>query len=256
MELARELVLEAGERLRRDGEQDKGVTWKTGHQDLVTRCDRETEQFLRSRLFKEYPRDRVVGEEYEQAGEGKSPAVWYIDPIDGTTNFINEHRDYAISVGCYVGGKPEFGLVFDVYSHKLYSARAGEGAFCNGTPLHTARRQKVEEMLLLTPDILHTFIKPHPRQKALIRLAEELRGMRSRGTVALELCAVAAGEGDLFVTTRSSPWDHNAARLILTEAGGAICTLEGKELPADTGGTILAGNSAPTVSMILGKMGI
>lgn len=255
-DLARELVLEAGERLQRECLEENEAQWKTGHQDLVTRCDRDTEQFLRGCFLEAFPDDTVVGEEFEQEGDGKGAATWYIDPIDGTTNFINGRRDYAVCVGCYVKGRPGFGLVLDVRPGKLYSGRSGMGAFCNGKAIHTAARQEVEEMLLLTPDILHTFLRPHPMQAGLVRLSEELRGVRSRGSVALELCAVAAGEADLFVTTRSSPWDHNAARIILTEAGGALCTLEGKELPVNTDSTVLAGSSERVVGMVRGRLGI
>lgn len=255
-DLAQKLVLEAGERLQREYLEEDAAQWKTGHQDLVTRCDRETEQFLRSRFLEAFPEDTVIGEEFGQEGDGAGTATWYIDPIDGTTNFVNERRDYAVCVGCYVKGEPSFGLVLDVYPGKLYSGRAGMGAFCNGKTIHTASRQEVEEMLLLTPDILHTFLRPHPIQAGLVNLSDELRGVRSKGSVALELCAVAAGEADLFVTTRSSPWDHNGARIILTEAGGAICTLEGKELPVDAGSTVLAGSSERAVDMVRRRLGI
>lgn len=254
-DLAQKMVLEAGERLQGECLGENAARWKTGHQDLVTRCDKETERFLRSRLLEAFPEDTVIGEEFEQEGDGKG-TVWYIDPIDGTTNFVNERRDYAVCVGCYTGGRPCFGLVLDVGQGRLYSGRAGTGAFCNDRPIGTSARKDVKEMLLLTPDVLHTFLRPHPRQQELIRLTEELRGVRSRGSVALELCAVAAGEADLFVTTRSSPWDHNGARIILTEAGGAICTLDGEELPVDLDGTILAGNSPGTVAVIRKRLGI
>ncbi len=250
-DLARKLILAAGERLRREQQKDDGVRQKDGHQDLVTRCDKETEQFLRQGILEHFPGDLVVGEEFDQAGAGESPVVWYIDPIDGTTNFINERRNYAVSVGCFAAGRPDFGLVFDVFSEELYSARAGQGAYRNQTRLKTTDRCDLNEMLMFTPGILHSFLLPHPGQEMLVRLAKELRGVRSRGSVALELCAVAAGEADVFVTVRSSPWDHNAARLILTEAGGHICMLDGSVLPANEKATVLAANSAGTVARIL-----
>ena len=77
----------------------------------------------------------------------------------------------------------------------------------------------------------------------MIRLSRKVRGVRCLGSVALELCEVAAGRADLFVTMRSSPWDHNAARVILEEAGGAIFTVDGGELPLDQKSTVLALNA-------------
>lgn len=84
---ARALVLAAGARLRL-ARPEAGAVWeKTGHQDLVTRCDRETEQFLRSGILSAFPGDAIVGEEYPATPPGGTGCVWYLDPIDGTTNF-------------------------------------------------------------------------------------------------------------------------------------------------------------------------
>ena len=103
---ARALVLAAGARLRL-ARPEAGAVWeKTGHQDLVTRCDRETEQFLRSGILSAFPGDAIVGEEYPATPPGGTGCVWYLDPIDGTTNFVSQHRNYAVSVGCYQDGVP------------------------------------------------------------------------------------------------------------------------------------------------------
>ena len=84
----------------------------------------------------------------------------------------------------------------------------------------------------------------------MLRLAQAVRGVRSLGSVALELCALAAGEADLFVAMRSCPWDHNATRIILTEAGGSISTLEGGPLPLGERTTVLAANSLETWKLV------
>lgn len=251
LELARKLILEAGQRLRRVRLSEQDALQKSSHRDLVTQYDRETEQFLRSHIQEVFPGDAIVGEEFPPSCAEAAPVVWYIDPIDGTTNFISEHRNFAISVGCYESGVPGFGLVLDVMANVLYWARAGEGAYRGEEPIHTAVFRRVEDMLLTTPGILASFLRPHPYRDSLVRLAQDLRGVRSLGSVALELCAVAAGEADLFVTLRSAPWDHNAARLILTEAGGYLCTVEGKPVPDNCTTTILAGSSAETVEKVL-----
>lgn len=249
-ELARELVLEAGETLRRSRLEETSVAIKTDHRDLVTRWDKETEQFLRGNLMAAFPEDRIMGEEFPGTG-GCGEFVWYLDPIDGTTNFVSQRRNYAISIGCYAGGAPLLSLVLDVERQALYTARAGQGAYCNGVRLHTAGRTRVEEMLLTTSGVLRTFLRDHPWREGLLRLAEDARGVRSLGSVALELCQVAAGEADIFVGMRSCPWDHNGARLILTEAGGAACTLEGAPLPVDCDSTtVLACGCREALAMI------
>lgn len=131
--------------------------------------------------------------------------TWYIDPIDGTTNFINQHQNYAISVGCWDGSVPLFGLVLDVERKTLYWGKHGGGAWQDQTPIHTSVRRELSELLLTTPGLQYTFLEPHPYQERMIRLSRKVRGVRCLGSVALELCEVAAGRADLFVTMRSSP---------------------------------------------------
>ena len=227
---ARALVLAAGARLRL-ARPEAGAVWeKTGHQDLVTRCDRETEQFLRSGILSAFPGDAIVGEEYPATPPGGTGCVWYLDPIDGTTNSVSQHRNYAVSV---------------------YSARHGGGALRDETPIHVSHCGVPRDALLTTPGVLHTFLREHPRRAGLVELAGAVRGVRSMGCVALELCAVAAGEAELFVALRSCPWDHNAARIILAEAGGCICALDGAPLPQNTGSAVLAACSRPLLEQVL-----
>lgn len=250
-ELAEALVRQAGAALRQARLEADAVRCKSGHQDLVTVWDRNTEQFLRKGILSEFPADTIVGEEYPMEGAAARETVWYIDPIDGTTNFINQHRNYAVSVGCWQQGRPLFGLVLDVEADRLYHARAGQGAWCNETPLAASRRKNISELLLFTPDVLRTFLQPGPGHEGLLRLAQDVRAVRSIGSVALELCAVAGGEADLCVATRSCPWDHNAARVILQEAGGAIASLDGTPLPLNEPGTVLAAGSPEALCLVL-----
>lgn len=98
--VAVKVVQNAGELLRQCRLEEAEVSQKTGHQDLVTRWDRRTEQLLRNEILTAFPRDAIVGEEYPPEAHHTGSVTWYIDPIDGTTNFINQHQNYAISVGC------------------------------------------------------------------------------------------------------------------------------------------------------------
>jgi UDP-N-acetylmuramate dehydrogenase len=201
-ELAAAAVREAGAALRQSRLKSSDIEVKTGYHDLVTYWDRRTERLLRGRILSAFPGDAIVGEEYPPSG-GESGAVWYIDPIDGTTNFINQGGNYAISVGCWAGGEPLFGLVLDVERDALYSARPGAGAWLEGRPLHVTSRTSLCEMLLTTPGVQYSFLEPHPWQERLVKLARAVRGVRCLGSVALELCELAAGKADLFVTCHS-----------------------------------------------------
>lgn len=255
-EAAQALVLRAGEALRAGRLDAVGVRRKTDHQDLVTVFDQSTEQLLRRGILEAFPQDAVVGEEYPASGApGRQGAVWYLDPIDGTTNFVNQRRGYAVSAACWQGGAPLFGIVLDVAARELYTAQAGGGAWCNGRPLHTSPRSEVCSALLYTPGVLHTFLKPHPWREGLCRLASEVRAVRSLGSVALELCAVAAGRAELFAATRSSPWDHNAARVILAEAGGCICRMDGAPLAETDSTAVLAACSPGLLAAMRARLG-
>lgn len=250
-DVAAEIIQEAGKVLRRCHLEQTEISQKTGHQDLVTFWDRKIEQQLRHSILTAFPQDSIVGEEYPPQENCDRKVTWYLDPIDGTTNFINQHQNYAISMGCWEGADPLFGLVLDVERETLYWAKRGGGAWQDQTQIHTSGRRELSELLLTTPGLQYTFLEPHPYQERMIRLSRKVRGVRCLGSVALELCEVAAGRADLFVTMRSSPWDHNAARIILAEAGGAVFTVDGDELPLDQKSTVLAFNAMELKDCIL-----
>lgn len=248
-ELAVKAITRAGAALRASRVKNGDVQFKTGYKDLVTYWDKYTEQLLRDEILTAFPNDVIVGEEYPPSGIGK--LTWYIDPIDGTTNFVNQHRNYAISVGCWSGSEPLFGLVMDVERDTLCWAKPGAGAWRDNTPLHVSGCTDLHEMLMTTPGVQYTFLEPHEWQEKMVKLARKVRGVRCLGSVALELCELAAGEADLFVTMRSSPWDHNAARIILTEAGGSISSVSGECLPINEKSTVLAANSVTALNKVL-----
>lgn len=234
---------------------------KSGHQDIVTKYDKEIERYLRDRIRGNYPKDRIVGEEFPGEASGgeesrewwdtQQEAVWYLDPIDGTTNFVNQRCHYAISVGCLAEGEMDFGIVLDVTENRLYTAKKGLGAWMNGKRLQTSLARQVKNMLLTCPCVTDLFLEPHKRQAGFSRLALDVRAVRSLGSVALELCQVASGQADLCVAMKSSPWDHNAARLILKEAGGEIRNLEGGPLSYSQSSAFLAGNSRETTEFVI-----
>ena len=250
-ETAKNLIAEAGERLKKAVLGEGDIHLKNGHQDLVTLCDRQTEEFLRKNITEFFPKDSIVGEEFPD--KNGSEYIWYIDPIDGTSNFVSQKKNYAISIACYYRDTPFFSLVLDVSQNALFSAVSGGGAYKNGVRLHTSETRKLEQMLFTTPDVLSAFIVPHTGADALIRLAQDVRCVRCMGSVALEMCQVACGEADIFAAVHSSPWDHNGARLILTEAGGAVLSLEGNKLPSDRPSTELACSSEYVIQYIVNR---
>lgn len=254
-EYAMEWIYGAKELLLSMKTESMEITEKSGHQDIVTKCDRELEEYLREQILGAFPLDCIVGEELSGKRRADSPgvseAVWYLDPIDGTTNFVNQRCNYAISVGCAMDGEMVFGIVLDVEAGRCYSAQKGCGAWEDGVRLRASREKAKKNMLLTCPCVTDLFLGKHERREAFSRLAQDVRAVRSLGSVALELCQVASGRADICVAVKSSPWDHNAARLILKEAGGDIRRLDGGFLAYDRESSFIAGNSSDTVECIV-----
>ncbi len=248
-ELAVKIVREAAKILPPPGNSRIEFENKSDHADIVSKYDKLIETYLSEKVLESFPSDGIVGEELKHSEQGEW--IWYMDPIDGTTNFVNQQKNYAISLGCYHRGTPAFGLVYDVAGRRMYHAEAGGGAFCNGTRLGDGKRTALEEMILYTPIVQTTLIDAHPLRDSMRRLARDVRAVRSLGSVALELCALAAGEADLFIAKRSCPWDHNAARIILEEAGGEIRTWENRAVPLDTAASVVAAGRAAVLDKVI-----
>lgn len=227
--LARELVLQAGAALRESRLREDEIQHKSGYQDLVTRWDKETEQFLRRGISEAFPQDIIVGEEYPAANEGAEGCTWYLDPIDGTTNFVRGLRQSAISVALARDGQVEYAVVFDPYKNEMFSARRGGGAFLNGAPIHVSGKPLAEGIFGMGTAIYRReYLEPTMRvTEQLFRRACDFRRL---GAAALDLCDVACGRVELFFEYSLCPWDFAAGSLIITEAGGHISTLQGGSL--------------------------
>ena len=240
-ELAKDLILQVGIILHNADFHALSVETKTGLQDIVTKYDKGVEAFLQQKILSDFPSDAIIGEEFPP--HRGSSYTWYIDPIDGTSNFVSQRHDYCVSIACYCGEKPVFGLVLDVERGALYSAISGQGAWRGTEPIRCAQYAPVQNLLLTTPVVPALFLHGHPMRESFCRLANEVRAVRSKGCVSLEICLVAAGEADVFAARYAGPWDHAAAQIILREAGGACCTFCGHPLPLEGNTTILAASS-------------
>ena len=197
-----------------------------GDVDLVTRADREVEEFLRRRLAESFPHVGFCGEEGGDAA-GETPLHFLVDPIDGTTNFVHGHPFYAISVALRKGAETLAGWVHMPAFDDLYEAASGRGAFKNGNRLSVSGTQQLIEALAATgfacvrqrvkPDTVPVF------DHAVYRV----RGVRRCGSAAVDLCYVAEGRYDVYWERNLSPWDVAAGMLVCREAGGRITDFHG-----------------------------
>jgi len=215
-----EAAVEAGRLVRPWAGRAPDVQAKSGPADLVTDLDRRSEALIRGLLQGRFPDHAICGE--EAGGRTDRELVWYIDPIDGTTNFVHGLPGFCVSVGLCLAGRPVAGAVYDPVADELFSASLGAGARCNGRPLHPSAETSLDLALLATG------FPPGEGREAAWRQGHAVGGrVRNLGSAALHLCYVAAGRLGGFWESGLRPWDVAAGIAILHEAGGRASTLAG-----------------------------
>lgn len=214
---------------------------KTGHRDVVTEYDRRVQELLMERLSAAVPGAVFFCEENEQQGDLKAEHVFVIDPIDGTMNFVRGFHHSAISVAYMRSGVIRAASVYNPYARECFSALAGEGAWCNGRPLCAGE-------LPLRESVVCCGTAPYSPQLAdstfdLIKKAFLASlDIRREGSAALDMCSAAAGRAGVYFEPTVSLWDIAAGLLLVQEAGGVCCRLDGSPVPLDGSKTsILAG---------------
>jgi len=228
--VARAAVAEAGEQLRAAWQGTKRVEYK-GTIDLVTATDREVEALVVGRLREAFPDHFIVAEEASAAQGPQRPpadsAAWYLDPLDGTTNFAHAYPQFAVSLAFAHGTALELGVVHDPIRGETFAARRGRGATLNDKPI------KVSDVGTLGEALLGTGF-PYDRRDHVDFYLSFLRdfmlqaqGVRRAGAAALDLCWVACGRFDGFWEWKLSPWDTAAGCLIVQEAGGIVTDFRG-----------------------------
>ena len=210
-----------GETLKATWRRDKQIEIKSGPVDIVTNVDRVVERGIMELLRSRFPEHGIVAEESPQERTA-SPYCWYVDPIDGTTNFAHGYPHFAVSVALAHEGVPVVGVVYDPLREETFCARRGGGATLNDAPLHVSTVSGLEQSLLLTGF-------PYDRRERsafYLRFYEAFmcraQGVRRSGSAALDLCYVAAGRAEGFWEWRLQPWDTAAGVLMVEEAGGGV----------------------------------
>jgi fructose-1,6-bisphosphatase/inositol monophosphatase family enzyme len=250
--LAQELARSAAEMIREALGRAPGAHTKRDAADWVTETDVQVERYVRARLLEAFPQHRVVGEEQGASGDSGDAAAptWFLDPIDGTANFVHGLPWFSFSLGLVVAGEPVLGMVIDPVRGELFHARQGAGAFVDETPISTAREAGVTGHLVLTElagDIAWAGMR------ALVPwLAERHAVLRIMGSSALSLAAVAAGRGAAIALHRFQPWDIAAGTVICREAGLAVVDSRGRETRVPEGG-LVAGHPE-TVAQLWGAI--
>lgn len=200
---------------------DLHIEVKTNEHDIVTVVDKACEKYLLSQIAEKYPSHAILGEETGMH-EHKSPFLWVIDPLDGTTNYSQGLPIFCVSIGLQYQGKTIVGVVYAPYLNELYTAIAGAGAQCNGIPIHVSEKKRMEQAVLCTGFPVDKDRNPDNNLDNVSRILPRVRGLRRQGSAAYDLCCTAAGYLDGYWEMGISPWDVCAGSLIVTEAGGEI----------------------------------
>jgi len=235
---ARQLARDAGALAWRYFRREIAFATETkGPQDYVSVADRAVEALIRQRLNDAFPGDTIFGEE---AGGDVGEHAWFVDPIDGTINFVHSVRYWCISIAFLVDGERNIGVIYDPALDELFWAARGAGAFCNDARMRVSSCDSLDTALVCAGYV--------PRQDldAHLRLMRRMHGagvaVKDMGAGALMLAHVAAGRFDGYVEPHMHPWDALAGLLLVEEAGGKTQSYPGSAGLAG-GGAVLA--SAP-----------
>ncbi len=238
--IAESIAREAGTLLRDYYHRGVSAEYK-GDVDIVTEADRASEKLIVSRLGEALPTHGIYGEEGTRSGLD-AEYRWYVDPLDGTTNFAHGFPVFAVVMGCErraSGLKPDedgemvAGVIYDPLRDEMFSAARGEGAFLNGKPIHVSNAKLLQESLIATgfpSQKRHESPNVHFYQEFTLRS----HGVRRAGAAAIDLAYVACGRLEGYWEFQLNSWDTSAGYLLVEEAGGRITHFDGSKFTLDS----------------------
>ncbi|MFH1091469.1 MAG: inositol monophosphatase family protein [Pseudomonadota bacterium] len=224
LETALEAARGAGRILFQGYDQPKSVRHK-GEIDLVTQYDLASERYLVDQISTAFPGHAILAEEGGQTGL-ESPFRWYIDPLDGTTNYAHGFPVFCVSIAfeALTGSGPQIqvGVVHDPLRNETYSSVKEQGTWLNGRRVFVSRQTQLDQALVATGFPYDIRRNPGRIFQRFQRMCLSAQGVRRAGSAALDLASVAAGRLDGFWEEHLAPWDTAAGMLLVLEAGGKV----------------------------------
>jgi len=211
--------------------------------DVVTEADKICETIIIDNIQKTYPDHQIIAEEAGHTGSKKSKIQWYVDPLDGTLNYLHGIPFSAISIGVYEENIPLVGVVNDPWRKELFHSVRGAGAYLNQKSIKSSEKSEIKRTLIGTE------LRPPPIgettrfTKIVFKLLPEALVIRSYGAATLALAYVAAGRLDAYFNIGLWPWDLAGGIALISEAGGMISDLRNKSLDLYSRECLVAGNS-------------
>lgn len=224
VEVAARIAREAGALVEDFRQQKIGFELK-GDADLVTAADRASEELITRRLREEFPDHSIVAEEGNNTFK-TSGYRWYVDPVDGTTNFAHGFPVFNVTLALERDGELIAGVVFDSTRNEMFAAEKSGGAYLNGERMSVSKAGRIEDALYSTgfpSRKRHLNVNIH----FYYQLAMISHGVRRTGSAAIDLAYVACGRLDGFWEFGLNPWDMAAGKLLIEEAGGTVTDMHG-----------------------------
>ncbi len=244
LETAASLAIQAGEIIRARFGGSFLKEYKSCPSDLVTDVDRESEKLITDGLRAKFPTHTFIGEEGKGSAEtAREGFIWYVDPLDGTTNFVYGIPFCSVSIGLAKNGQLIAGVVYDPFRNELFSAQKGGGTFLNNRPVHVDEsRRTLKEALLVTGYPANKAYSIRLQRINYHRVIDGCANLRALGSAALELAYIACGRLTGFWENPLMPWDVAAGALLVKEAGGRVTDIDGKPLGLENYLSITASN--------------
>lgn len=230
--IARGAAAEASGLIMQGFRQQTQVT-KKGEIDLVTEWDLRSERLIVDRLGAAFPDHRIVAEEGATRGEGE--LAWYVDPIDGTTNFSHGHPFFCVSIGLFQDTQPILGVVNAPALGVEWWGAPGLGLHRNDSPASVSSADQLSEALVATGFPYDRWANPDDNLREYRAFLKRCRGVRRCGSAALDLALTADGTYALFWEQRLSPWDLAAGAALVSAAGGQLSDYDGSSADIRTG---------------------
>ncbi len=221
----------------------KNVDKKLNAHDLVTEYDKSVQDYIFSSLASLYPSTILVGEESGDLSnyDVDNVKAFIVDPIDGTSNFVNELSHSCVSIAYVEYGVVMAGVVYNPYKDHLYSAIKGNGAYCNGIKMQVSDTPLNCGLVGFGTAVYYDELIEETKRifgEVLVKCSD----LRRMGSAAIDLSLVANGSFAGFFETRLCPWDYGSAMLFIEEAGGIITDFSGNKLSLNKKSSVIAGN--------------
>jgi myo-inositol-1(or 4)-monophosphatase len=208
---------------------EKDSIIQKGHANYVTQVDYEVQKFLVKELGRLIPGSNIITEEANDNRFDLEGATWILDPIDGTTNFMHQYRQSAVSLALFMGREPVLGVIYNPYSDEMFVGEAEKGAFLNDKRISVSSNASLADCLIGFGTAPYDRDSAHSTFETAQRVFLRCQDIRRTGSAALDIAYVACGRIDGFFESVLQPWDFAAGKIILKEAGGKMTSWNGAD---------------------------